>query len=82
VAEKGGKLRMTFTKTAQLTGAMEPWSHDTFLVKWDDRSLNGDAFVTFSLDVDGNIRDVRMEPASSLTDYSFDFQDLRLTPVK
>lgn len=82
VAEKGGKLRMTFTKTAQLTGAMEPWSHDTFLVKWDDRSLNGDAFVTFSLDVDGNIREVRMEPASSLTDFSFDFQDLRLTPVK
>ena len=82
VAEQGGKLRMTFSKTAQLTGAMEPWSHDTFLVKWDDRSLNGDAFVTFNLGVDGDIREVRMEPASSLTDFSFDFQDLRLTPVK
>ena len=36
----------------------------------------------FALDEDGNIREARMVPASELTDFSFDFQDLRLTPVK
>ena len=44
-------------------------------------SLNADAFVNFSLDADGKIREMRMEPVSPLTDFSFDFQDLRLVPV-
>ncbi|HEY4092266.1 MAG TPA: serine hydrolase [Luteibacter sp.] len=82
VAKQGGKLVMTFTKTAQLTGTLEPWQHDTFIAHWNDRSLNGDAFVNFALDPDGKVREVRMEPVSPLTDFSFDFQDLRLAPVK
>lgn len=81
VDKEGGKLVMRFTKTAQLTGTLEPWQHDTFIAHWNDRSLNGDAFVNFSLDPDGKIREVRMEPVSPLTDFSFDFQDLRLAPV-
>lgn len=81
VDKEGGKLVMRFTKTAQLTGTLEPWQHDTFIAHWNDRSLNGDAFVNFALDPDGKIREVRMEPVSPLTDFSFDFQDLRLAPV-
>ncbi|NII73054.1 CubicO group peptidase (beta-lactamase class C family) [Dyella sp. SG562] len=82
VAQQGGKLRLTFSKTPQLVGTMTPWQHDTFVVRWDDRSLNADAFVSFTLDADGAIREARMEPISPLTDFSFDFQDLRLAPVK
>ena len=82
VSNEGGKLRMRFSKTGQLAGTMTPWQHDSFIVRWDDRALNADAFVTYSLDADGSIRDVRMEPISPLTDFSFDFQDLRLEPVK
>ena len=82
VSNDNGKLRMRFSKTAQLVGSMTPWQHNTFVVRWDDRALNADAFVTYSLNADGGIRDVRMEPVSPLTDFSFDFQDLRLTPVK
>ena len=81
VSQEGGKLRMRFSKTAQLVGTMTPWQHDSFIVRWDDRALNADAFVTYSLDADGKIREVRMEPISPLTDFSFDFQDLRLEPV-
>ena len=40
------------------------------------------AFVDFALDMDGKIREVRMQPISPLTDFSFDFQDLRLVPVE
>ncbi|QWT21911.1 serine hydrolase [Bacillus sp. NP157] len=82
VAKDGGKLVMSFSKTAQLSGTLEPWQHDTFIAHWKDRSLNGDAFVNFELDPDGKVREVRMEPVSPLTDFSFDFQDLRLAPVK
>ncbi|KLD65839.1 serine hydrolase [Dyella japonica] len=82
VSQQSGKLRMRFSKTAQLVGTMTPWQHDTFMVRWDDRALNADAFVSYALDADGKIREVRMEPVSPLTDFSFDFQDLRLSPAK
>ncbi|MGH8037001.1 MAG: serine hydrolase, partial [Stenotrophomonas sp.] len=81
VEARGGKLRLRFGKTAQLVGTMEHWQHDTFIVRWDDRSLNADAFVNFSLDPDGKVGEVRMQAVSSLTDFSFDFQDLLLTPA-
>ncbi|TPG50965.1 serine hydrolase [Rhodanobacter glycinis] len=82
VSHENGKLRLRFSKTAQLVGTMTPWQHDTFTVRWDDRSLNADAFVTFTLDMDGHITEVRMQPISPLTDFSFDFQDLRMVPVQ
>jgi CubicO group peptidase (beta-lactamase class C family) len=81
ISHENGKLRLRFSKTAQLVGTMTPWQHDTFTVRWDDRALNADAFVNFSMDVDGHIREVRMQPMSPLTDFSFDFQDLRLAPL-
>ncbi|WP_240126692.1 serine hydrolase [Thermomonas alba] len=74
-------LEMQFSKTAQLLGDLQHWQHDTFIVRWRDRSLNADAFASFSLDADGRIRELRMQPVSPLTDFSFDFQDLRLVPV-
>ena len=80
IEQKGGKLRLRFGATADLVGTMEHWQHDTFIVRWDNRSLNADAFVNFSLTPDGKVREVRMEAVSSLTDFSFDFQDLLLKP--
>ena len=74
-------LEMQFSKTADLLGDIEHWQHDSFIVRWRDRGLNADAFVNFALDADGNIRELRMQPVSPLTDFSFDFQDLRLVPV-
>ncbi len=82
IEQRNGKLRLRFARTAQLVGTLEHWQHDTFIVRWDDRSLNADAFVNISLDPDGKVRDVRMQPISTLTDFSFDFQDLLFTPVE
>lgn len=83
VIRQGGKgLELQFSRTAQLLGDLEPWQHDTFIVRWRDRGLNADAFLEFSLDADGAIREARMQPVSPLTDFSFDFQDLRLAPMK
>jgi hypothetical protein len=81
VSKENGKLRLRFAKTAQLIGTLEPWQQLTFVVHWDDRSLNADAFLSFSLDPDGKVTEARMQPISPLTDFSFDFQDLRLKPL-
>ncbi|RNF83131.1 serine hydrolase [Montanilutibacter psychrotolerans] len=76
-----GKLRMRFTASPAMVGVLEHWQHDTFIVRWDQRWLNADAFVNFALTADGGIREMRIEAISPRTDFSFDFQDLRLVPV-
>jgi CubicO group peptidase (beta-lactamase class C family) len=81
IADEGGKLVMRFTRSPQLVGDMEHWQYDSFLVKWRDRELRADAFVTFSLTPQGTIDQAKMAPASSSVDFSYDFQDLLLKPV-
>lgn len=81
VTRHNGKLVMQFAHTKQLLGDMTHWSRDTFIVRWRDRSLNADAFVTFALTPDGKVREMRIKAISPRTDFSFDFQDLHLTPV-
>ena len=74
-------LVMRFTNTPLLVGDLEHWQFDTFVVRWRNRELRADAFVTFDLDAAGAVARVHMEPASPDVDFSFDFQDLRLRPV-
>ena len=81
IAEQGGRLTISFTHTRQLTGGLEHWQYDTFVARWRDRTLAADAYVTFSLKPDGSVDEVKMAAISPLTDFSFDFQDLRLRPV-
>ena len=82
IAHEGGKLVMRFSHTPDLVGTLSHWQHDSFIVRWHQRWLNADAFVNFDLDHDARIREVRMEAVSPLTDFSFDFHDLRLAPVE
>ena len=54
------------------------WERDVFTVRWRDRALRADAYVWFQLDEDGRVSSARMKAIESETDFSFDFQDLRL----
>jgi Domain of unknown function (DUF3471). len=71
-----------FSRTPSLVGDLSHWQHDTFVARWRDRELRADAFVTFALNPDGSIERARMVPVSDETDFSFDFQDLELKPVR
>lgn len=82
IAKEGGKLVLRFSKTALMVGDMEHWQHGTFIVRWRDRSLNADAWVTFSLTPDAKVDEVKMAAISPLTDFSFDFHHLVLKPVR
>ena len=82
IGAQDDKLVMKFTKTPSLVGDLEHWQYDTFVVRWRDRELRADAFVTFSLTPDGAIDQAKMAAVSPATDFSFDFQDLLLKPVK
>jgi CubicO group peptidase (beta-lactamase class C family) len=82
VALESGKLVMRFSRTPSLVGDLEPWQQDTFVVRWRDRELRADAYVTFALNPDGTVDQAKMQAVSPSTDFSFDFQDLLLKPVK
>ena len=82
IAVEDGKLVMRFTKTPSLVGDLEHWQYDTFVARWRDRELRADAFVTFALNPDGSIDQAKMRAVSPSTDFSFDFEDLLLRPVK
>jgi CubicO group peptidase (beta-lactamase class C family) len=82
IAQEGGGLAIRFAQTPALVGDLVHWQHDTFLARWRDRELRADAYATFSLDADGSVRELRMVPVSPAVDFSFDFQDLVLKPVR
>jgi hypothetical protein len=82
VTMENGKLRLRFSKTPSLIGYLEHWQYDTFVARWDDRELRADAFVTFALRPDGSVEQAKMKALSPSTDFSFDFQDLLLKPVR
>lgn len=82
IALKDRHLTFTAKRSPGLTGEMFLYRGNTFVVKWNDRTLNADAFVNFSLDMNGKPSGITMKAISPATDFSFDFHDLDLKPVK
>ncbi len=72
-------LVITFDHTPTMIGDLQHWQYDTFKAHWRDRTIE-DAFITFSLNPDGTIDSAKMAAVSPLADFSFDYQDLLLTP--
>jgi CubicO group peptidase (beta-lactamase class C family) len=81
VSQERGGLAIRFNQSPSLVGNLLHWQHDTFLARWRDRELRADAYATFWLNADGSVHQLRLVPASEAVDFSFDFQDLVLTPV-
>lgn len=82
IAFNNGKLWFSSKRSPKLVGEMFPYKSNTFIVKWNDRSMDADAFVMFTLDMDGKASGMKMKAISPLTDFSFDFQDLDFTITK
>ncbi|MDQ2718549.1 MAG: serine hydrolase [Bacteroidota bacterium] len=82
ISIKNNGLWFDSKNSPRLTGEMLPWKGNTFIVKWNDRSMDADAYVMFDLDYEGKPAAIKMKPISPLTDFSFDFQDLNFAKVK
>jgi hypothetical protein len=76
VRRDGNKLTLTFSRTSGLQGLLEPYSGNVFIVRWDNRALNADAFVRFTQTFGQEVEGMTMWAVSPTTDFSFDFQDL------
>lgn len=78
---KGGQLQFESKRSAKLVGPMEHFQFDTFIARWEDRGLDADAYVSFTLSPEGEVERIRMKAVSPTTDFSFDFHDLDLVRV-
>jgi len=76
ISNTAGKLRFVSKRSPGLAGDMMPYKANTYVVKWDDRSMDADAFAVFSLDENGRAAGFTMRAISPLTDFSYDFHDL------
>ena len=79
VSRSGDQLRLTFSHTRALSGVLTPAGTDLFIVRWDDRTLDADAYVRFTTDFANKVAGFTMRAVSDSTDFSFDFQDLDFT---
>jgi CubicO group peptidase (beta-lactamase class C family) len=79
IREKGGTLSIEFLQTPGMTGPLEHWAYDTFIVRWPDRLIEP-AYVTFALDAEGRPDRISMKAVSPVADFSFDYHDLVFTP--
>ncbi|MVM29040.1 serine hydrolase [Spirosoma sp. HMF4905] len=82
LSQAGGKLTFRSVRSPKLTGEVFAYKGNTFVVKWNDRSLDADAYLTFTLDDNQKPTSIKMKAISPLTDFSFDFHDLDLQRVK
>ena len=82
ISETDGGLKFRSVRSGRLVGMMEAYKPNTFIVRWDDRSLLADAYVKFTTDYDDRPHGITMKAVSPLTDFSFDFHDLDFKRVK
>lgn len=81
IAEENGGLVIRFGRSPTYTGDLTHWHHDVFRVRWRVRSIP-DAWVYFALKPDGTVDNARMAAVSPATDFSYNWHDLLLRPVR
>jgi CubicO group peptidase (beta-lactamase class C family) len=80
VAQANGGLTIDFKSTPRMGGALEHWQYDSFITRFDDKTIEP-AYVTFGLNADGKVERITMKAVSPLADFSYDYQDLSFTPA-
>lgn len=78
ITQSGTDLRLLSDKSQTLKGSLLPYNATTFIVKWDNRSYDADCYVQFSFDETGKAVSATLKPIAPVTDFSFDFEDLKL----
>jgi len=82
ITQSDDGLYFTSERSARLKGKMVPYKPDVYIVHWDDRTLDADAYVKFTTDFGGRPTGITMKAVSPLTDFSFDFHDLEFSRVE
>ena len=82
IKNEHGKLWFYSSRSPKLNGEMFYYNANTFIVKWNYRDYNCDAFASFGLDENGKATSIKMKGISPHIDFSFDFHDLDLKRIE
>ena len=82
ISMKNGKAWLDCKRSPKLSGEVLPYKGNSLIVRWADRTLDADAYLMFTTDMDGKLSGLTMKAISPLTDFSFDFHDLDLKRIK
>ncbi|PZO35434.1 MAG: serine hydrolase, partial [Alphaproteobacteria bacterium] len=77
IERRGEGLWLSFSRSPALQGPLEPYDGATFRTRFPDRREE-DAFITFAI-VDGRPVTATLKGVSPDIDFSYDYQNLRLT---
>lgn len=75
--QENGKFYFKAKRSENLKGQIFFQKDSTYFIKWDNRSLNADAAITF----ENKGKKATMKAISDYTDFSYDFQDLEFEKV-
>ncbi|GGG39908.1 serine hydrolase [Croceivirga lutea] len=81
ISQNGNSLRIESERNPQITGQLLPFSATSFVAKWDNRSFDADVFVNFVFDEKEKAQSATLKFIAPITDFSFDFEDLKLKRV-
>ena len=79
ISREGTGLVLRFLPAPRWIADLEHWQYDTFVAHWRDH-YTPDAFVSFALNPDGSVSQVKLAAVSPLADFSYDYQDLLFLP--
>lgn len=82
ISHDGNRYAITCKRSPYLFGELLPYSHTTYVAKWNNRSYDADVFVRFQFDETGTATGATMKYIAPITDFSFDFHDLNLKKTK
>ena len=79
IKEELNTIRLFAENSKTLKANLMPYNATTYVVKWDNRSYDADCFIQFTFDENGNAISATLKPIAPITDFSYDFEDLKLT---
>ena len=78
ISHDGNKYTILCKRSSQLVGELLPYNQTTYVAKWNNRSFDADVFVQFSFNEKGDATSATMKYIAPITDFSFDFPNLKL----
>jgi hypothetical protein len=80
--DKTANLRIRSLRVEKFVGDLYlQVNENKLLIRWDDRSLEADAVITFKRNQQNEVNGMTLVPASKDIDFSYDFQDLNFTKL-
>ena len=78
ISHDGKTYSIKCKRSPAIFGELLPYNTTTFVTKWNNRSFDADVFVQFSFNEKGNATGATMKYIAPITDFSFDFPNLKL----